>query len=200
MHEFLPGVFVWSRLSERHGYDFNGALVTSDEGALCVDPVEPTPADLDRLALERVSWIVLTNRNHARAANLIRERTGAPVLIHSADADHAIAQGTPIDDVIEVGRRFGPCVTVGVPGKSPGEVALHDQSRRLLIVGDAVIGNPAGRCSLLPERVIDDPVRLRESVARLLELDFDALLVGDGVSIRRGAQERLADLVASFAT
>ena len=86
MHEFLSGVFVWSRLSERHGYDFNGALVTSDEGALCVDPVEPTPADLDRLALERVSWIVLTNRNHARAANLIRERTGAPVLIHSADA------------------------------------------------------------------------------------------------------------------
>jgi hypothetical protein len=43
-------------------------------------------------------------------------------------------------------------------------------------------------------------VRLRESVARLLELDFDALLVGDGVSIRWGAQERLAELVASFAT
>ena len=199
MREFLPGVFVWSRPSERHGYDFNGALVTSDAGALCVDPVEPTSDVLDRLALERVSWIVLTNRNHTRAANIIRKHTGAPVLIHSADADHAIAQGTPIDEVIALGQRFGSCVTVGAPGKSPGEVALHDESRRLLIVGDAVIGNPAGRLSLLPERVIDDPVRLRASVSRLLELDFDVLLVGDGVSIRESAKERLEELVASFA-
>jgi glyoxylase-like metal-dependent hydrolase (beta-lactamase superfamily II) len=199
MREFLAGVFVWSRLSERHGYDFNGALVTSDEGALCVDPVEPTPADLDQLAAQHVSWIVITNRNHTRAANVIRERTGAPVLIHTADADHAIAQGTPIDGAIAVGQHFGSCVVVGVPGKSSGEIALHDQSRRLLIVGDAVIGNPAGRLSLLPERVIDDPARLRASVARLLELDFDALLVGDGVSIPVGAKQRLEELVASFA-
>jgi glyoxylase-like metal-dependent hydrolase (beta-lactamase superfamily II) len=198
MREFLPGVYVWSWASERHGYDFNGALVTSAEGALCVDPVEPTPAVLDRLQLERVAWIVITNRNHTRAANVIRERTGAPVLIHPADANHAIAQGTPIDGALEVGQRFGPCVAVGVPGKSPGEIALHDQSRGLLLVGDAIIGNPAGRLSLLPARVFDDPVSLRESVARLLELDFDALLVGDGVSIREGAKERLRELVARF--
>jgi glyoxylase-like metal-dependent hydrolase (beta-lactamase superfamily II) len=198
MRELLPGVFVWSRLSERHGYDFNGALVTSDEGALCVDPVEPTPADLDHPALQRVSWIVITNRNHTRAASLIRERTGAPVLIHPADADHAIAQGTSIDGAIAVGQRFSSCVIVSVPGKSPGEIALHDQSRRLLIIGDAVIGKPAGRLSLLPERVIDDPARLRASVAHLLELDFDALLVGDGVSIPVEGKERLKELVASF--
>jgi glyoxylase-like metal-dependent hydrolase (beta-lactamase superfamily II) len=125
---------------------------------------------------------------------------GAPVLIHPADADHAIAQGTPIDGVIAVGQSFGSCLTVGVPGKSRGEIALHDRLRRLLIIGDAVIGNPAGRLSILPERVIDDPADLRASVARLLELDFDALLVGDGVSIRAGAKERLTELVASFAT
>jgi hypothetical protein len=61
-----------------------------------------------------------------------------------------------------------------------------------------VIGNPAGRLSLLRERVMDDPPRLRESVRRLLDLDFDALLVGDGVPILSGARERLAELVASF--
>jgi glyoxylase-like metal-dependent hydrolase (beta-lactamase superfamily II) len=198
MREFLPGVFVWSRLSERHGYDFNSTLVTSDEGALCVDPVEPTPADLDHLALQRVSWIVITNRNHTRAANVIRAHTGAPVFIHSADADHAIAQGTPIDYLISPGQRFGACVAIGVPGKSPGEIALYDQARRLLIIGDAVIGNPAGRLSLLPNRVIDDLVRLRASVAHLLELDFDALLLGDGVSIPVGGRQRLEELVASF--
>ena len=52
---------------------------------------------------------------------------------------------------------------------------------------------------MLREKVMDDPARLRESVARLLELDFDTLLVGDGVPILEDAKARLAELVASFA-
>jgi glyoxylase-like metal-dependent hydrolase (beta-lactamase superfamily II) len=87
---------------------------------------------------------------------------------------------------------------VGVPGKSPGEVALHDAARRILVVGDAVVGNPPGRLSLLPERVMEDPAGLRASVASLADLDFDALLVGDGVHIGSGARERLRELVAGF--
>ena len=98
-----------------------------------------------------------------------------------------------------MGRLVGPFRIVGVPGKSPGEVAFHDPARKLLVVGDAVIGNPPGRLSLLPERVMDDPARLRASLRRLLDLDFDAVLVGDGVSIREGGRERLRDLVTGSA-
>ena len=36
------------------------------------------------------------------------------------------------------------------------------------MVGDAIIGNPPGRCALLRERVMDDPARLRASVRALL--------------------------------
>jgi glyoxylase-like metal-dependent hydrolase (beta-lactamase superfamily II) len=68
----------------------------------------------------------------------------------------------------------------------------------LLIVGDAVVGNPPGRLSLLRERVMDDPPRLRASVRRLLELDFDVLLVGDGAPIPTGGRERLRELVETF--
>ena len=67
-----------------------------------------------------------------------------------------------------------------------------------MIVGDAVIGNPPGACGLLPERVIDDPAKLRQSVKALLNLDFDTLLVGDGVPIIAGAKDRLEELVESF--
>ncbi len=38
---------------------------------------------------------------------------------------------------------------------------------------------------------------IQEMVA---ELDFDALMVGDGVPIREGGRERLRELVASFPT
>jgi len=197
--EFLPGVFTWAWLSEPHGYNFNGTLVLHAQGNLCVDPVEPGEEVLDRLAKEGVSRILVTNRNHVRAANRVRERTGARLAIHPADAPYAREQGASIDAALEVGERVGPFEVVGVPGKSPGEVALHDPARRLLIVGDAVIGNPPGQLSLLRERVMDDPTRLRASVRRLLALDFDALLVGDGAPIRTGARQRLRDLVETFA-
>jgi hypothetical protein len=67
-----------------------------------------------------------------------------------------------------------------------------------LIVGDAVIGNPPGKCSLLPEKVMDDPVRLRHSMRALLDLEFKTLLVGDGVSILSSAKDRLRELTRQF--
>jgi len=198
VHEFLPGIFTWPWFSKRHGYDFNGTLVLHEEGNLCIDPVEPEAAVLDRLAKEGVARILLTNRNHVRAANAVRERTGATVAIHPADASYARGQGAAIDSDLESGERAGPFRIVGVPGKSPGEIALHDPVRKLLVVGDAFVGNPPGRLSLLSERVMDDPPRLRASLRRLLVLEFDAVLVGDGVSIREDGRDRLRDLVAGF--
>ena len=198
MEETLPGIFTWQWFSEPHGYDFNGTFVLAPGGNLCIDPVEPSAEVLSRLEKDGVARIVLTNRNHLRAANHVRERTGAPIAIHPADAAHAREQGARIDDDLTPGSREGAFSVVPVPGKSPGEVALHDPERRLLLVGDALIGNPPGALSLLSERVMDDPPLLRASVRRLLALDFDALLVGDGVPIVRGAHERLRELVASF--
>jgi hypothetical protein len=45
---------------------------------------------------------------------------------------------------------------------------------------------------------MDDPARLRESVRRLLALDFDTLLVGDGVCVHHDAKQRLQQLVDTF--
>lgn len=198
MREILPDILTWSRFSEPHGYDFNGYLIRDPGGNLCVDPVLPDDADLDAIARAGVAKVVLTNRNHSRASNAVRERTGATVLIHPDDAPHARAQGTQIDGALRIGDAVGPLVVVAAPGKSPGEVALHWPSRGILIVGDAVIGNPPGRCSLLREKVMDDPQGLRRSVATLAALDFTALLVGDGVPILHDAKARLAELVQTF--
>ena len=198
MREIVDGVVTWSWLSEPHGYDFNGYFVRHSAGNLCIDPVEPAAEVLDLLAREGVARILLTNRNHARRSELVRARTGAAVAIHAADAAHARAQGAVVADELRAGERVGPFVVVPVPGKSPGEVALHWPERRLLLVGDAVIGNPAGRLSLLPDRVMDDPARLRDSVRQLAQLDVDVLLTGDGVPILRDARDRLHELVATF--
>ncbi len=198
MREIVEGILTWSWLSPPHGYHFNGYLVRYPGGNLCIDPVEPAADDLDALVREGVASIVLTNRNHLRRAPLVRERTGARVRIHPADAAHARAQGGTIDGDLTPGAQVGPFTVVAVPGKSPGEVALHCPRRRILIVGDAVIGHPAGRLGLLREQVMDDPAQLRAGVRALAALAVDTILTGDGAPILGDAGERLRELVATF--
>jgi len=198
MREIVDGIVGWTWFSEPHGYDFNGWFVRHPSGNLCIDPVEPGDDVLALLAREGVARILLTNRNHVRRAGLVHERTGAPIAIHPDDAAHARSQGVTIDAALAPGERVGPFTVVGVPGKSPGEVALHWPERRLLVVGDAVVGNPPGKLALLRDKVMDDPPRLRASVRRLTELPLDVILPGDGVPILRDAGARLAELVATF--
>ena len=198
MHEIAPDIFAWSWFSEPHGYDFNGYLLRHPEGNLCIDPATPGDEVLKEITRLGVSRVLLTNRNHARAANRVRAATSAKTAIHADDAVHARGQGVEIDEPLRIADQIGPLEVVGVPGKSPGEIALHWRARGVLIVGDAVIGHPPGCCGLLREQVMDAPVRLRQSVRNLLDLDFNTLLVGDGVSILEGAKDRLRELVATF--
>jgi glyoxylase-like metal-dependent hydrolase (beta-lactamase superfamily II) len=198
MREIVPDVFTWQWFSEPHGYDFNGHLICLPGGNLCIDPVEVPPDVLAEMARRGVSRILLTNRNHVRDANRVRARTGARTAIHPADAGYASGQGAELDDELRVGERIEGLEVIGVPGKSAGEVAFFWRQRRILIVGDLVVGNPPGHLGLLKEKVMDDPPRLRASVRTLLDLDFDTLLVGDGVPILQGAKERMIELVAGF--
>jgi len=198
MNQIVPDVYTWHWFSEPHGYHFNGYLVRHAGGNICIDPVPPSEEDLKEIARLGVARILLTNRNHSRAANQVRAATQAKTAIHADDAPHARSQGAELDGNIAVGETIGPLLVIGVPGKSPGEVAFYWQGRKLLIVGDAVIGHPPGRCGLLREKVMDDPQRLKESVRSLLSLDVETLLVGDGTPILERASERLKELVQTF--
>jgi glyoxylase-like metal-dependent hydrolase (beta-lactamase superfamily II) len=198
MKMILGDVLTWSWFSEPHGYNFNGLLIPDPRGNLCIDPVEPSDEVLSELAKQGVSRILITNRNHVRAANQIRERTGARSYIHPDDAAYAKAQGASLDGELHTGEKIGALEVIGASGKSPGEVAFLWPERRCLIVGDAVVGDPPGHLRLLREKVMDDPSRLRRSIQQLLELDFDTILVGDGVSIVGGAKDRLKELIDTF--
>ena len=198
METILGDILTWSWFSQPHGYNFNGLLVPASAGNLCIDPVESSSEVLNELIRRGVSRILLTNRNHVRAANRVRACTAAHCSIHPADAAYAKAQGAMLDGELQVGEKIDMLEVIGVGGKSPGEVAFFWPERRVLIVGDAMIGNPPGHLSLLRESVMDHPPGLRRSIQQLLALDFDTILVGDGVSIIGNAKERLSELVDSF--
>ncbi|MCP9447501.1 MAG: hypothetical protein NNA22_08025 [Nitrospira sp.] len=58
----------------------------------------------------------------------------------------------------------------------------------VLIVEDALIGKPAGGVGMLPADKYADAVKAKEGLRRLLQYEFDSLLVGDGASILTGAK------------
>ena len=199
MKEILPGILTWPWFSERHGYDFNGYLIRLPGGNLAVDPVEMGEATLEELAGEGVQRILLTNRNHFRAAGRLKARTGARVAVHPADASFVRHNGVTVDEDLSHGQKVGPFTVLDAHGKSPGEVALHWPERRLLIVGDACVGKVPGALALLSPKVIDDLPALQETIRRLAKLDVDVVLVGDGTPILSGGSAALRALAGSFA-
>ena len=199
LREIVPGILTWPWFSERHGYDFNGYLIRHPGGNVAVDPVEMDDALLSDLAQRGVARIVLTNRNHFRAAAKLRDKTGARVAVHPSDAEFVKKNGVAVDDELGHGGPVASFDVIDAHGKSPGEIALWDAGRRILIVGDACVGKPPGALALLPAKVIDDLPALQESLRRLAKLEPEVLLVGDGAPIVARAAAPLNALVRSFA-
>lgn len=191
LREILPGILTWPWFSERHGYDFNGYLIRSPDGNVAVDPVE---GGID----EDVKQIVLTNRNHFRAAAKLRAEKKARVAVHPADAEFVRKNGVEVDDALAYGDTVAGFTVVDAHGKSPGEIALWNERRRLLIVGDACVGKPPGAFALLPPKVIDDLPALQQSLRRLAGLRPSTVLVGDGAPVLNDAAAALDRLVRTF--
>jgi glyoxylase-like metal-dependent hydrolase (beta-lactamase superfamily II) len=197
VREVVPGVYEWSWFSDEKRITFNGHLVIEGSDRVLIDP--PSMTEADRVEIERrggVTAIVLTNRDHVRESAACQRSYGAPVWVPAADTAWI---DVPFDRTyVDAGRVPGGLVAIRVPdSKSPGESALWSAGKRVLIVGDAVIGKPPGALGMLPDDKFADPAKARAGLRVLLDAryDYDAVLVGDGASIPTGgraALERLA--------
>ena len=201
MKELLPGVFEWSWFSPEKQLDFNGHLVVSDGDRVLIDP--PPLTDGDRADLTRQGGptaVVLTNRDHVREIADCQSAYGVPVWVPAADAAWI---DLPFDRTYEDGSRLpGGLLAVRVPdSKSPGESALWSEQKRAVILGDAAIGKPPGALGMLPDDKFADPVKARAGLRVLLDprYAYDAILVGDGVSLPTGGRSALARLTGSGA-
>ena len=189
----LGDVYSWSCFSEERQIDFNGHLWVRPEGNVLIDPVPMIDSDLAQLdQLGGADFIVITNRDHEREAEFFKARTGAQVAAHRADAD--LMTEAP-DRMLEDGDEIvDGLVTVHLShGKSPGEIALYWPERKAVLAGDLVVGAPMGRFSLLMDDKLADPPAAALELRKLLALDFEVLLVGDGHSVFQQARQRLVE-------
>ena len=186
MIRLLDGVFMWSRFNPEKRFNFNGHVLKTATGVVMVDPVALSEEDLAYLdaAGLKPDALVITNRNHLRSREQVLSRWKVPTVLHEAEAPEA---GVPADRMVRDGDDLFGLRVVHVPGKSPGEIALLWPERRALLVGDALI-SPYGKIKTVPDEKMDNPALMRISLGRFKTLDFDALLVGDGDPIVKGAK------------
>ncbi len=189
-------LYTWSVFNEEKQFDFNGYLWVREAGNILIDPVPMNESDARQLdALGGAALIVLTNRDHERDAAALQERTGAQIVAHEADAP---LFGLTVDRAVADGEDIVPDLRVLhlAHGKSPGEIALLWRDGSVAFIGDYVWGHPVGSLALGAEPAVADPAQAALQLRKLLaERNLDALLLGDGHSILRGARDALLSML-----
>ena len=184
MKEILKGIHTWAWFSEQKGFDFNGWLIVAEGGNVMIDPPVMTPEDEARVRqIGSPKHIVVTNRDHDREAARCREVYDAETWMHALDAPLVDFK---VDHTFRHGDRLpGGMEAVHIPdNKSPGESALLlRRTPNVLILGDALIGNPPGRLTLLPPEKYADVAKAREGIRVLLGYEYGPVLTSDGASI-----------------
>jgi glyoxylase-like metal-dependent hydrolase (beta-lactamase superfamily II) len=208
MREILPGIFTWGSTYVDRPWDLNGYAITFDGFTVLVDPPEPGEDEWSGFdTIKPIAKIVLTNRDHVRGSELFRTSCDA-CLVAGADERSQFAP-IAIDEVVYEGDLIAATLRViHLPGKSPGEIGLyfdpahHAVSRQrggIVLLGDAIIGNPPGALGLIPEPKLDDPSKLERSLRKLLDYDFDVLLLCDGQPVLSGGKQKVAELLNTLA-
>jgi glyoxylase-like metal-dependent hydrolase (beta-lactamase superfamily II) len=197
MKQILPNIWQWSWFSDEKQLNFNGLLLTIGEHTILVDPPLMTPEARTIVRRhEPIDYIVLTNRDHLREAPAYQAEWHCQLYVPELDAAQMEVNPTKTykDGELLPG---GIWVIQLMDQKSPGESALFiERGRGVLIVGDALIGQPSGSLRLLPPEKYEDPAKAKEGLRRLLKYHFDSLLVGDGVSILAEAKPQVEGLLA----
>jgi len=192
MDEILKDIYTWSVYSEEKKLNFNGYFIASQHplfGNVVIDPPQASDSDLEQMeSLGFVRHIIITNRDHIRWSEEFQQIFGAEIQMNTND----ITNSAMVSD-----RNFkngdmiaGFLQAVVIPdNKSPGETALFWADRKILFLGDALIGKPPGTVTLLPEEKYDDILKAKAGIRILQNLDFKHLLLGDGDSILQKGKE-----------
>ena len=189
MKEIYPDIYMWSWLSRKHGYNFNGYALKRGDGVILIDPALVAEEELSEiLGLGTPKYIILTNKDHERMAYELRDSYGAKIYINEMDS--SFLKSAADETFRNRDTLPGDLKVVNIPdNKSPGESALLlSKGKGVLFIGDAIIGWPKGEFSMLPEDKYKDSRKARESIRILLGFDFYTVLVGDGESVLEGGK------------
>jgi glyoxylase-like metal-dependent hydrolase (beta-lactamase superfamily II) len=200
--EWKPGQ-KWDRMVSSYAVD-------DGERLLLFDPLAP-PSEIDELAADRETAVVLTAPWHERDTQSLVERLGLPVYVPSPDTEDDLMQkfgitreqaagGSPDVAWLRAGDggeahlyRSGERLAVGVEafaGREPNDMVLWIEGSRAVISGDTLVDFGRGleingwlRAGVTRKKIV-------EGLRPLLDLPVDVVLATHGGPTERTALAR----------
>jgi hypothetical protein len=202
MQEIGPALWHWTARHEHIHVEVSSYYLERER--VLIDPMIPP---------EGLSWfdehgapqhVLLSNRHHDRHAWRLREAFGCTV--------HCVANGVyelagrGAVEAFEFGDELpGGVIAHEVDAICPDETALHIPAHRALACADGVVRWPGsdGQLAFVPDHLMDEPEQTKRGLCRayrrLLELDFEHLLLAHGRPVAGGGKDALRTFVSDHA-
>jgi hypothetical protein len=201
MREIASGLWHWTARHPRIGADVSSYYLLAEQ--VVIDPMIPDDG-LDWFRAHGTpQHVLLSNRHHDRDAWRLQEAFGCTVHCVRSGLHELEGRGPvePFDFGDELPGRVAACEVDAI---CPDEAALYIPAHRALACADGVVVWPGKQgLSFVPDGLMDSPEEtkegLRAAYRRLLDLDFDLLLLAHGDPIVRGGKEALRRFVAGGA-
>jgi hypothetical protein len=189
--EIAPGLRRWTAWHEEWQSDVGCLAVDTDDGLVLIDPLD-APGELSS-----PEHVLLTTHWHARSAQ-------APhVWAHERTAKLLANRGVGLTDPIGSGSLPGGIAAIETARR--GEVVYWLPRQKALAVGDVLLGAGAKPHAtdeplrLCPERWLGKATHddLRASLAPVLELPVEHILVSHGEPVLNGGAGALETVLAA---
>lgn len=198
MREILSGLLHWTALHPKINIEVSSYYLPGV--GVAIDPLMPE-AGPDAFA-KGIEHILLTNRHHYRAAGLLVEAFGCTVWCVESGL-HEFTHGEKVKSFQWGDRLPGgiEAVEIGALCQDETALVLTEPAGVIALADGAVRMQPDGPLGFVPDDYLgDDPAAvktgLKAAYRRVLQRDFDHLLLAHGNPWIGGAKEALQAFVA----
>ncbi len=206
--EFLKGVHLIESYAQTY--------VLVDDRLILIDTSSEPDAKtilgyLDRVRIQPrdLATIIITHVHPDHVSGLARIKRDSPAKVAASriEADFISKKrtydgppgaalqrhpGTPVDVILEDGQTVDGLKVIYTPGHTRGSISLLDETRSLLVVGDAA--NNETTLRPMDDQYNVDPKLHRESIKKVAGFHFEHAVFGHGKPIKGGASVQFVAL------
>jgi glyoxylase-like metal-dependent hydrolase (beta-lactamase superfamily II) len=188
-------LYQWSGFHTQWKIDFDSHALQTPDGLVLIDPLQPAPAVLRQLEqLGAPIAIILTNANHDRDADWFRKHYDIEIYAHEKAQPEC---DTRIDVLVLDGEKLpGGLTARHLPGSAAGELALFTRlDGGLVIIGDTLLNSAETGLAFLPDEYLADRKLTRQSLQKLLNLNFKVAVFAHGPALSDGAKRHITNFL-----